>query len=94
MALAQNIEVPTNKTAERRISRRQRVLKRALIVFNNGQCAIGCQILDISDIGAKLMPADVFLCPKEFILKPQIGDPLYCEVILRKSTTIGVRYLR
>jgi hypothetical protein len=94
MAVAGDIEVTTNKSAERRISRRQRVLKQALIVFNNAQCAIGCQILDVSDTGAKLMPADVFLCPKEFILKPQIGEPRYCEVVWRKSTSIGVRYLR
>jgi hypothetical protein len=78
---------------ERRSARRRRALKNALIVFNNGHCSMGCQILDMSDTGAKLVPADIFLCPSEFVLRPQIGEPRHCEVAWRKGTKIGVRYL-
>jgi hypothetical protein len=81
------------KVVERRGGQRRRVLKNALIVFNNGYCTMGCQILDMSNTGAKLMPVDIFLCPKEFILKPQIGESVHCEVMWRRGTKIGVRYL-
>ena len=54
---------------------------------------MGCQILDMSDTGAKLMPVDIFLCPEEFMLKPQIGESRHYEVMWRKGTKIGVRYV-
>ena len=78
---------------ERRIAPRRQALKNALIVFNNGHCTMGCRIVDRSDTGAKLVPADIFLCPNEFVLRPQIGEPRHCEVAWRRGTKIGVRYL-
>jgi hypothetical protein len=78
--------------SDRRSAGRQRVLKKALIVFNNGYASIGCQILDISDVGARLMPADVVSCPREFVLKPLSGEPRQCEVTWRKGTVLGVRF--
>src|SRR3981189_858652 len=66
---------PNEKVTERRRAPRRGALKNAVIVFNNGHCTMGCQIVDMSDTGAKLMPADILLCPKEFVLKPQIGEP-------------------
>jgi hypothetical protein len=79
--------------ADRRADKRRRVLKNALIVFNNGHCTMGCQILDMSDTGAQLLPVDVLLCPREFVLKPQVGGPRHCEVRWRKGPKIGVQYL-
>lgn len=73
------------KVAERRRAQRRGALKNAVIVFNNGHCTMGCQIVDMSDTGAKLVPADVLLCPKEFVLKPQIGEPRNCEVMWRRG---------
>jgi len=54
-------------TSDSRIQRRQRVLKKALIIFNHGHTTIGCQVLDLSDSGAKLIqsmspPAPANLC--------------------------------
>ena len=54
---------------------------------------MGCQIVDMSDTGAKLTPVDILLCPKEFVLKPQIGEPRNCEVMWRRGTKIGVYYV-
>jgi hypothetical protein len=78
---------PDEKVAERRRAQRRRTLKNAVIVYNNGYCTMGCQILDMSDTGAKLL----LLCPTEFVLKPQVGEPRYCEVAWRKGTRIGPR---
>ena len=65
----------------------------ALIVFKNGYCDIKCQILDFSDTGALLRPADVLQCPPKFVLQPFVGPSRNCEVIWRRGTMIGVRYL-
>jgi hypothetical protein len=65
-----------------------------LIVFNKGHCSLGCQILDVSDTGALVMPADMFLCPRdEFVLKPRVGSSRDCEVVWRKMDKVGVRFI-
>jgi hypothetical protein len=79
--------------ADRRRGSRQRVLKRAMIVFNRGHCTLGCQILDVSETGAMVRPSDIFLCPPEFVLRPSIGSPRDCEVVWRKNDKVGVRYI-
>src|SRR5437773_4470269 len=78
---------------DRRRRDRRRVLKSAMIVFNSGYCTLGCQILDVSDSGALVMPADAFLCPAEFVLKPRVGSPRDCEVVWRRGEKVGVRYI-
>ena len=72
---------------------RQRVLKKALILFNEGRSSIGCHIHDISETGAKLAPVDVFSCPGEFLLKLPIGEPRECEVMWRRGGRVGVKFL-
>jgi hypothetical protein len=78
---------------DQRRSPRRRVLKAALIVFRSGYCTMGCRILDTSDTGALLSPADILWCPREFVLKPQVGPSRDCEVVWWKYKTLGVRYL-
>jgi len=85
--------VLSNGPPDRRHGHRRRVLKSALIVFNHGHCTLGCQILDVSDTGALVMPGDIFLCPREFVLKPGIGSSRDCEVVWRKMNKVGVRFI-
>jgi hypothetical protein len=80
-------------TDDRRRHSRRRALQSALIVFNNGHSTMSCQIVDTSELGAKLLPADVYACPRQFLLKPKIGGPRQCAVLWRKGSTIGVRFL-
>ena len=54
---------------------------------------MGCHILDISEMGALLKPFDTFLCPSEFVLKPDIDSPHDCEVVWRKGEMVGVRFV-
>ncbi len=77
----------------RRGSPRRHVIRRALIVHRGGYCTLGCNILNVSETGALLMPADMGLCPSMFVLKPQDGPPHHCEVVWRKGGMIGVRFL-
>lgn len=69
------------------------MLKSALIIFQGDHCTMGCQILNTSDTGALVMPADALLWPSEFVLKPQVGPARDCEVVWRKGTVLGVRSL-
>jgi hypothetical protein len=79
--------------SDRRRAARRKVLKRGLIAFQSGRCTMGCQILEYSDTGAKVRPADIILCPSEFVLKPQVGPARDCEVVWRKGEIVGVRFL-
>jgi hypothetical protein len=67
--------------------------RRRNLVFSKGYCTMGCHILDISETGALLKPSDIFLCPNEFVLKPDIGSPRDCEVVWRKGEMVGVRFV-
>lgn len=78
---------------ERRRSPRVRVLKNALIIFNRGQCSMPCHILNQSETGALIAPSDITLCPDEFVLRPLVGPARNCEVVFRKNTRVGVRFL-
>ena len=67
-------------------------LKKALIAFNNGHSSMRCQIIDMSESGAKLMPADISVCPRDFVLKLPSGEARHCAVMWRKETQMGVHY--
>jgi hypothetical protein len=73
--------------------RRHRSLIGAQIIFRNGFCSMGAQILNTSDSGALLKPADITVCPAKFALKPRFESPRDCEVMWRKGETLGVRYV-
>lgn len=79
---------------ERRDSPRQRVLIAAQIIFLNGYSSMNCRILDVSETGALVQPADIVLCPNRFLLKPSFGAAQHCEVVWRKGDRIGVRYIK
>ena len=79
--------------AERRTAPRRRALLGAQIIFRNGNCAMNGQILNFSDTGALVRPADLTLCPEKFSLKPRFEDARPCQVRWRKGDVIGVRYL-
>jgi GGDEF domain-containing protein len=78
---------------ERRQSPRQRALRKALIVFNNANCTMNCQIVEVSETGAKLIPDDPLSVPEHFLLKPRDGEPRYCEIKWRNGTSIGAQYV-
>jgi PilZ domain-containing protein len=84
------LELREGGLPERRQSRRQRALKSATIVCKYYD--VKCQILDFSDGGVLLRPADVTLCPNQFSLETSTASSRTCEVVWRGQTTIGVRY--
>ena len=88
-------EAPPPKTVifERRHERRHRSLMGAQIIFRNGNCIVGGHILNVSEAGAMVRPADIVSCPNRFSLKPRFESPRECEVMWRKGEVLGVRYV-
>ncbi len=70
-----------------------KVLRSGQIVFQNGNCAIDCTLLEISAVGAALKPANLLECPKFFTLKIRHGADYNCEVCWRFNDKMGVRFL-
>jgi hypothetical protein len=83
---------PETTVTDRRHARRHRSLLGAQIIFRNGNCVVGGQILNVSDAGALVKPVDLASCPEKFVLKTRFESPRECEVIWRKGETLGVRY--
>ena len=83
---------PADNPSERRVAPRRDVAEMALIVYRGGHRTMRCQILNRSETGALLAPADAMLCPKEFVLTPDVGTPRQCWVVWRKNLRVGVRY--
>ena len=63
------------------------------IVYNNNSCVMNCVVLNMSDGGAKLRPADIVHCPGEFALRMPGQRARDCEVVWRKQDVIGVRFM-
>lgn len=84
---------PGDGPPDRRHGSRRRALKIGRIVFSGGNCSMACHILDISDAGARIMPADILMCPDQFVLRPLSGPERACEVVWRKGIRIGVRFV-
>jgi PilZ domain len=83
----------TSEAPDRRGSPRRQLFKRAQIVFRDGHCSMAAEIFDISETGVQLAPLDPFLCPKQFTLASREERARRCEVVWRRGSRIGVRYL-
>jgi len=51
-----------------------RSAQNAVIVFNKANGTMGARSSTVGYGGPSSCPADSILCPKEFVLKPQIGE--------------------
>lgn len=76
---------------DRRSAIRESANSGAFITFQNQK--VGCEILDISDRGARVRVSDVNALPKFFELHTADGDAFLCEVKRRKADEAGVQFL-
>jgi hypothetical protein len=84
---------PRGKVYEKRRAPRALVIKSAIVVFDSDYCSMNCLVLDLSETGARLQPADILVCPDQFTLKFPNGPVHFCEVRWRKGNMLGVRLL-
>ena len=78
---------------ERRESERASVLQGAVIVYRAATCSMDCVVLNLSDGGAALQPADLPHCPDEFTLRIHMGPSYKCVVCWRYRNKLGVRFV-
>jgi len=79
---------------DKRRSARRRVLKGAIVAFNDRHCTLPCTVRDISETGARLRLTGSVNAPDTFELIIQLdGFEASCEVIRRSGDNIGVRSL-
>lgn len=79
-------------TSDRRRIARRRVLRRARIVFRNGNASVDCVVLDMSDGGARLRLGDWLGLPDEFELRLENGPAHRVRVCYRAAEIAGVRF--
>ncbi len=82
-----------NPAQERQIEARQRVLKRAQIVFKGRGAVIDCVVLNLADGGACLKVESPIGIPDSFDLMLDHAFAGDCRVTWRKATQIGVEFV-
>ena len=90
---APKAKTPEQIEEERRRAARSRVIKGGQIIYRAATCVMDCVILNLSDKGAALQPADTVHCPQTFVLQIHHGPRYRCEVCWRYRNKIGVRFL-
>lgn len=79
---------------ERRCAPRRRMLKSAIAAFNNRFCTVSCTVRDLSDTGARLRSEGSVNIPDTFELIIELdGFEADCEVVWRRGSDLGVRFL-
>ena len=82
-----------NSAVERRAFGRRTTFKRAVIKAAD-QSEISCVIVDISEGGARIELESPKLAPERFDLVVRSEDfAVKCEIVHRRSTTVGVRFI-
>ncbi len=71
---------------------RQRVLKGAKIIFNNGTSVLDCTVKNVSEGGAALHIPSTGGVPAEFVLEIADEPRRPCRVVWRREGRIGVRF--
>lgn len=80
--------------ADKRAEQRRRVLKAGIIAFNDRFTTLPCAVRDLSANGARLRVKGSVTVPNGFELIVELdGLEADCEVVWRKETEIGVRFL-
>jgi len=74
-------------------ARRSKRLTSAALVFHDGKSSVECNILDISETGARLHLLETVWPPNEFILELMDGRAFLCETVRQEATIIGVAFL-
>ncbi len=84
--------IKKSSATERRKSPRKEAIRGGTIVYGRDRRSMYCVLLDISDDGAKLVPANISNCPDKFSLKVALQPDRNCEVIWRRHSQMGVKF--
>jgi two-component system nitrate/nitrite response regulator NarL len=79
--------------ADRRGSPRKRTIRRASIVIDGRAEVMEGTILDMSETGAKIRPANIAALPARFELRCGFGRTYRCEIVRRSAFYLGVQFV-
>ena len=79
--------------SDRRRSPRKRTIRRASIVIDGKAGIMEGTILDMSETGAKIRPADITAMPPRFELRCGFGRTYRCEIVRRSAFYLGVQFV-
>ena len=79
-------------TDERRGAPRQRVLKGAHIVINDGFSTFKCTVRNLSETGARIKVESIVGIPDSFQLAMDDGRKFACTAVWKTATEIGVKF--
>ena len=80
--------------ADKRRSPRRRVLKGAIIAYNNRRSTLPCTVRDLSETGARLRTDSAVNAPDTFTLIIELdGFEADCKVTWRKSPELAVMFV-
>jgi hypothetical protein len=84
-----------DKGDERRLKKRWRTVLKGQVVLNNRSSVLDCSVRNLSDIGANLVFADVFLLPQDFELEiPSRNLRVQARLIWSRGATHGVMFVQ
>ncbi len=84
---------PKQEQGSRRGSRRAVVLQTGTLVFGAENSALECQVLDISDGGAKIHAANLPDSADVFDLRLDSGTTYRCRVVWRDKQNLGIEFV-
>lgn len=87
------ISVLKGERDERRQHQRAKIMRRGKITYGDASDAMRCFIIDISQTGARLRPADTSLLPDTFELHIEHDLSIQCEVVYRGEDELGITFL-
>lgn len=64
------------------------------VFMATGVCPpVKCQMLDVSELGARIRVGDPRLAPQEFLILLDKGLSRWCQVMWRSETEIGIKFV-
>ena len=78
---------------KRRGQPREKMLGTGLMSWDDGRRSMNCVVLDWTQSGARIRPADMVGCPEQFTLITKSGHRVPCEVKWRQNLVMGVRFI-
>lgn len=83
-----------SRTDDARVAVRRRTLKAGVVAYSDRHVTVGCLVRDISATGARLRIEGSVTAPDTFELIISLdGLEADCQVVWRKATDLGVRFL-
>src|ERR1700692_629104 len=83
----------TTTARERRRRHRVKTRRAALVRIDSNDMTLPCVLWDESETGARLAAAHAGKLPEIFTLLQDAGSSRLCQVVWRKTSSLGVRFI-